>query len=104
MILSDSLLQKTLEVALSTGADFADVFVEDSYSSLLKYNSQQPDEAVVGQMYGAGIRLFFGQEIIYVTTNDLSEKGLIKAAPKSRPSPTDGEGPSSSPSIKFLSV
>ncbi|MNS95646.1 protease TldD [compost metagenome] len=31
-------------------------------------------------MYGAGIRLFFGEEIVYVTTNDLSEAGLVKAA------------------------
>ncbi|MES2962878.1 MAG: TldD/PmbA family protein, partial [Bdellovibrionota bacterium] len=39
-----------------------------------------PSTALVGRTYGAGIRLFYGTEQIYVTTNDLSEAGLLKAA------------------------
>jgi TldD protein len=35
---------------------------------------------VVGELYGAGLRLFFGHEVVYVTTNDLSEEGLVRAA------------------------
>lgn len=73
-------MQKTLDAALSTGADFADVFVEETYSSNLSLLSQKPDQAIVGTLYGAGIRLFFGHEVVYVTTNDLSEKGMVKAA------------------------
>ncbi|MFP5520379.1 MAG: TldD/PmbA family protein [Bdellovibrionia bacterium] len=80
MIISESIMQKTLDAALSTGADFADVFVEETYSSNLSLLSQKPDQAIVGTLYGAGIRLFFGHEVVYVTTNDLSEKGMVKAA------------------------
>jgi TldD protein len=80
MLLPESLLKKTIDVALSTGASFADIFIEDTYSSSLKYINQKPDQAINGRVYGAGIRLFFGEEIIYVTTNDLTESGLIKAA------------------------
>lgn len=80
MILSPSLLKKALDAALSTGADFADIFVEDTWSSVLTLLDSKPQKAIVGQLYGAGIRLFFGHEIIYVTTNDLSEQGLMKAA------------------------
>ena len=80
MIVPAHILTKALDAALSTGADFADIFVEDTYSSNLIVLSSKADQAIVGQLYGAGIRLFFGHEIVYVTTNDLSETGLVKAA------------------------
>lgn len=80
MIISENILQKAIDAALSTGADFADIFVEETYSSQLSILSQKPETAIVGTLYGAGIRLFFGNEIVYVTTNDLSEEGLVKAA------------------------
>ncbi|BEV67449.1 TldD/PmbA family protein [Bdellovibrio bacteriovorus] len=80
MIIQPHILSKALDAALSTGADFADIFVEDTYSSQLTVLNSKADQAIVGQLYGAGIRLFFGHEIVYVTTNDLSEAGLVKAA------------------------
>lgn len=80
MIISKSLIEKTLNEALSTGADFAEIFAEDSYSSRLIVMDSAPKEALVGRQYGAGIRVHFGHEEIYITTNDLSENGLIKAA------------------------
>lgn len=80
MIIAQSILQKALDASLSTGADFAEIFVESTYSSTLGILNQKPQKAVVGELYGAGVRLFFGTEVIYVTTNDLSENGLIKAA------------------------
>lgn len=80
MIIPSSILEKALDAALSTGADFADIFVEDTYSSQLSILNSRPEQAIVGQLYGAGIRLFFGHEVVYVTTNDLSETGMVKAA------------------------
>ncbi len=80
MIVQPHILSKALDAALSTGADFADIFLEDTYSSSLTVLNSSPDQAIVGQLYGAGVRLFFGHEIVYVTTNDLSEEGLVKAA------------------------
>lgn len=80
MIIQTHILQKALDAALSTGADFADIFVEDTYSSNLSVLNSRPDKAIVGQLYGAGIRVVFGTEVVYVTTSDLSEKGLVKAA------------------------
>jgi TldD protein len=82
MILSKSLIEKTLNAALSTGADFAEIFAEESYSSRLSVVDSTPKEALVGRQYGAGIRVHFGHEEIYITTNDLSERGLLKAAQK----------------------
>lgn len=80
MIVQPHILSKALDAALSTGADFADIFLEDTYSSQLSILNSRPEQAIVGQLYGAGIRLFFGHEVVYVTTNDLSEMGLVKAA------------------------
>lgn len=75
-----SWLEKSLDEALSTGADFAEVFVEDSSSSILNMVDSRPKGATVGRQYGAGVRVHFGIEEIHVTTNDLSEEGLIRAA------------------------
>ena len=88
MIVQDHILRKTLDAALSTGADFAEVFLENTYSSTLSLLSSQPQKAIVGELYGAGIRLFFDHEIIYVTTNDLSEEGLVRSALKAARSHT----------------
>lgn len=82
MIIQPSILQKALDAALSTGADFADIFIEETWSSSMSFMDRKPDRALVGEIYGAGVRLFFGHEIVYVTTNDLSEDGLIRAAKK----------------------
>ena len=71
---------KSLDAALSNGADFAEIFAEESYSSELSMVDSKPSRAIVGKLHGAGIRVFYGFEQIYVTTNDLSEAGLLKAA------------------------
>lgn len=79
-MLQPALVKKVLDAALERGAQFAELFVEDTYSSQLSLIDSRPSNAVVGRLKGAGIRLFYGHEQIYVTTNDLSEKGLLKAA------------------------
>lgn len=79
-MISPAVVQKVLEAGLSNGADFAEIFAEESYSSELSIVDSKPAKALVGRMYGAGVRLFYGTETVYVTTNDLSEAGLLKAA------------------------
>lgn len=97
MIIQPHIITKALDAALSTGADFADIFIEDTYSSDLGVLNSRPERAIVGQLYGAGIRLFFGHEIVYVTTNDLSEEGLAKAALNAARSRKSGEAKKSMP-------
>jgi TldD protein len=79
-MLSSSLVRKVLDACLSGGADFAELFAEESYSSELSMIDSKPSTALVGRTYGAGLRLFYGHEQVYVTTNDLTEDGLMKAA------------------------
>lgn len=79
-MISPNVATRVLEAALSTGADFAEIFVEETESSELRMIDSKPSKAMVGRVCGAGIRLFFGQEQVYTTTNDLGEEGLVKAA------------------------
>lgn len=79
-MLTPQLVRKVLDAALSGGADFAEIFAEESYSSELSMVDSKPSTALVGRAYGAGIRLFYGTDQIYVTTNDLTEASLVKAA------------------------
>lgn len=81
-ILPKSWLIRALDEALATGADFAEIFVEDSTSSTLSVIDKKPKGAALGRQYGAGVRVHFGIEEIHVTTNDLSADGLVKAARK----------------------
>jgi TldD protein len=79
-MLSQSVVKKVLDAALARGAQFAELFVEDTYQSELRVIDSKPSKALVGRLKGAGVRVFYGHEQVYVTTNDLSEAGLVKAA------------------------
>jgi TldD protein len=80
LILSQSILDKIINTGLENGADFCEIFAENTYTSSISLKDSKPSESVVGRLNGVGIRLFYGQEIIYTYTNDLSESSLIDVA------------------------
>lgn len=80
MLVADSILRKVIDVALAKGADFAEVYVEDTRRRQFTYLGGRPERAISGHSLGAGIRLFSGTEQTYTYTNDLSEEGLLRAA------------------------
>lgn len=80
MLVNDSILKKVIEKAIASGADFAEVYLEDTERREFSYLNGRPDKAVSGHTLGAGIRIFSGTEQIYTFTNDLSEAGLLRAA------------------------
>lgn len=100
-MLSATLVRKVLDAALGGGADFAEIFAEDSYSSELSMVDSKPSTALVGRTHGAGLRLFYGHEQVYVTTNDLTEDGLMKAA---RMAAASRKGTSQSSVAPFVST
>lgn len=79
MLVHENALKKVIELALQSGADFAEVYVEDTRKRQYSFLNARPDKAISGQTLGAGIRLFVGTEQIYTFTNDLSEEGLLRA-------------------------
>lgn len=72
--------ENTIEQALSTGADFAEIFVENTKTENISMINGKVDKALSGIDMGAGIRLFDGYNAVYVYTNDLSEKNLVSMA------------------------
>src|SRR5699024_6734007 len=66
--------------ALSSGGDFAEIFVEDKYNTSMKMVGGLLENSISGRDYGVGIRIFHGLNSVYAYTNNSSEKNLIKVA------------------------
>lgn len=79
-MISEPTLKKVLDCALSSNADFAEIFIEKTLTRQLKLIDRSPSSAIYGNLFGAGIRLFDGTNVIYVTTTDLTEEGLLATA------------------------
>lgn len=58
------------------GADFAEIYVERIRRRLLRTINREVAEATSSIELGAGIRLFFGEDVVYGYTNDLAEDSL----------------------------
>ena len=79
-LLEPDLLDRTLEVALRTGGEFAEVFVEDRRSSSAAFDDGRVEELTSGRDRGAGIRVVAGETTGFAHTADLTEEGLRAAA------------------------
>ena len=73
-------IERTLQAALGSGGDFAEVFVEDRRSSRAAFDDGKVEELVSGRLSGAGIRVRSGASIGFAHTADLSGPGLRAAA------------------------
>ena len=69
-----------LSVALSGGADYADIFCENTNISSMVLQDGKVSQAQQVCLYGAGIRAVRGTETGYAYTMDLSQEALMKAA------------------------
>ena len=80
-MISKNLAKKVLNVALATGGDFAELFLEDTVSNTLSRDSLEAINNANSQVtYGAGLRILKGLQSVYGYTNDLSKEGLLKLA------------------------
>lgn len=81
-MIKQSVIENVLEMALSTGGDFSEIFIEDKYVNSLTLLSNKIEKSISGRDFGIGIRIFSGLQSIYTYTNDFSEEGLLLAAKK----------------------
>lgn len=79
-MLSEVLIKDVLDEAMSFGADFAEIYVEQTESQSIDMIGGKVDKANRGQDYGVGIRLFQGTNSVYGYTNDSSRENLLKTA------------------------
>ena len=73
---------KVLEAAAATGADYAELFAENSRNSIINMVSGKVDAISDGVVSGAAVRVYKGLRSVMATTVDLSEEGLIRCARK----------------------
>lgn len=72
--------KKVLLECLSTGGDFAEIYLEDKTTNLIRMVSGKIDDVSTSHIYGAGIRILKENVEVYGYTNDVSEEGLLALA------------------------
>ncbi|MBG56057.1 MAG: peptidase C69 [Deltaproteobacteria bacterium] len=102
-MLSENLVKKILESGLKKGADFTEVFVEDSVSSSINLVDQKIDEINSSNSFGIGVRLLYGNEAYYGYSSDTNEENLLKIVNNLGQSRIDGKSMSIQP-LKNQSV
>ena len=85
-------LTRVLGAATRTGADFAEVFVEDKRSTSAGLDDGRIEQVTSGRDRGAGIRVVKGDTTGFAHTADLSEAGLRAAAEAAAPAASQGGG------------
>lgn len=76
--MNTSVAVKIFEAGKRAGADFVEIYEEETRSSTLGLKSSQIESATAGTEYGIGIRLIYGTEVLYGFTSDDSEDALVK--------------------------
>jgi TldD protein len=79
-ILSRSEVEQVLETALGSGADFAEVFVEDVERSSAYFDDGRIESLSSDRDRGVGIRVIHGDSTGFAHTANLTEQGLLNAA------------------------
>lgn len=69
-------LESILEDMLSTGGDFAEIFIEDKKTTVFSFVNQILDSYQVGFSNGLGLRLAKDNNVYYTATNDFSTKNI----------------------------
>jgi len=70
-------LQKLINEAMTTGADFAEIFLEDSHSHNMRVTKGDVTSVGRNNVHGAGVRLILGTDEVYAYTNDVSYDSLL---------------------------
>ncbi|PKK99343.1 MAG: peptidase C69 [Tenericutes bacterium HGW-Tenericutes-2] len=76
-MLEKDILQRLLNEAMTTGADFAEIYLEDTKSSMIRVMNGDVTSIDRGNVFGAGIRLILGLDEVYGYTNQISEDAIL---------------------------
>ncbi len=79
-IVPEEVLKKVLKAAMMTGADFAEVFIEDTSTETITMEDGRIENVNSGRDRGAGVRVIKGETSSYCFTDSLEEKDLLQAA------------------------
>lgn len=79
-MLTPVIAQSVIDHALTQGADFAELFVERNLSNLVSTLSDQVENVQSGVSFGIGLRMVFGEKVLYGYTNKPLEDELKRIA------------------------
>lgn len=79
-MLDKNLIEEILNISMSTGARFAEVFVENKKLQSVNLINGIVENSLGGINEGVGIRLFDGMTALYAYTNDVRRESLLKVA------------------------
>ena len=80
MLLSEVLCSEVIAVAMSTGADFAEIYCEHTKNESIQLVDGKINRIQNNVLSGVGVRAFLGTRTVYASTTDLSRGGLITCA------------------------
>jgi TldD protein len=79
-MLDKALVEDVLAAALTTGGDFAEIFVEDKFNTQILLQGGQVEASNSGRDFGIGIRIFNGLHSVYAYTNQVQRDKLLAVA------------------------
>lgn len=91
-LVDPEVLIKVLAKGRSTGAEFAEIYVEDKRSTSAGLDDGKVEQVTSGRDRGAGIRVIAGKTTGFAHTSDLSERGLLAAALAAATAAKQGDG------------
>ena len=74
--------EELINILLSTGAEFAEIYYEESSSKSYEYNDSKIDSIKTNNRKGMGFRIIFNDEYYYSSTNNLDFNNLTEKAKK----------------------
>lgn len=81
-MISKKLAIFVLNKALATGAEFAEIYIQEKKDKSIVLSNKKVDTLAQKLIFGAGIRLIRGSKCVYGYTSDLSKSSMIKLATK----------------------
>ncbi len=79
-MIHEQTVNRVLDAALGTGADFAELFAEDCDRNSLLMSDGHIEQSVSNHRHGAGVRVMLGEQSAYAYTADTSEQALVETA------------------------
>ena len=79
-MIQKTVAERVLEKAMSTGADYAEIFLEDTVTNNIAMIDNRLETVTRSHAYGAGLRVLRGVQSVFASTNDLTEEGLLAVA------------------------
>lgn len=76
-MLSKAQIEQMITAALSTGGDFAEIFVEQKRNTTITLVGGKVEDSVAGRDFGIGIRIFNGLNSVYAYTNEHTPDRLL---------------------------